>query len=111
MYNFLIIFWLRFKPKYVNVLFLMITIGLLLSNIFFLVLKVVRGAEVISDVYGENQVKYTKTENTELPGSIQFFWANSPYFVDDHSLLFFLSHPLNLLGALLRGVQVGHVVD
>ena len=30
----------RFKPKYVNVLFLMILIGLLFSNIFYVVLKV-----------------------------------------------------------------------
>ena len=68
----------RFKPKYINILFLMILIGLLSSNIFYVVLKVtcpksktlvnipsrnflalvqvVRAYEAWSDVYGANQV-------------------------------------------------------
>ena len=34
----------------------MIVLGLLVTNIFYVVLKVARGYEVTTDVYGENQV-------------------------------------------------------
>ena len=63
----------RFKPKYVNIFFLMIAIGLLFCNIFYLVLKVVRSNEVFTDVYGDNQVTRMEEDKpySVVPGSLQ----------------------------------------
>ena len=49
-------FLFRFQPKYLNVLFLMVLVGFLLSNIFFVALKIVREQEIKEGVYGENKV-------------------------------------------------------
>ena len=49
-------FFFRFQPKYLNVLFLMVLVGFLLSNIFFVALKIVREQEIKEGVYGENKV-------------------------------------------------------
>ena len=51
----------RADPKYINVLLLLLVLGLLFSNIFYLVLKTIRLEENYDGGYGHREVsKYLK---------------------------------------------------
>ena len=51
----------RADPKYINVLLLLLVLGLLFSNIFYLVLKTIRLQENYDEGYGQREVlKYLK---------------------------------------------------
>jgi hypothetical protein len=91
----------------------MIVIELLLCNIFYLVLKVVRGHEVQTDVYGENQVLGFISMSPKFnSGSLQRVRPDSTPALDGSTPLFLLPNPLNIPRAVLRGLQViqSHVI-